>query len=132
MVSFTPRPLYPRYALVVRLGGPQSRSGRRGEEKILDPTGTQTPVRSQSLSRAMVRFKLNSAHQSSYIQVCELGPFTTKLLFWAVRREGYFIYMTVRELIYSCVLVLRCHYEDNYFCIGFEGLTAMSMKSSVF
>jgi hypothetical protein len=25
-----------------RLGGPQSRYGRRGEEKILDPTGTRT------------------------------------------------------------------------------------------
>jgi hypothetical protein len=27
--------------LVRRLGGPKNRSGRRGEEKILDPTGTQ-------------------------------------------------------------------------------------------
>jgi hypothetical protein len=26
------------------LGGPQSRSGRFGEEKILDPTGTRTPT----------------------------------------------------------------------------------------
>jgi hypothetical protein len=47
VVSFTPRPLYPRgksprYPLDRRLGGPQSRSGRRGEEKILDPTGTRT------------------------------------------------------------------------------------------
>jgi hypothetical protein len=25
-------------------GGPHSRSGRRGEEKILDPTGTRTPI----------------------------------------------------------------------------------------
>jgi hypothetical protein len=38
-------------------GGPQSRFGRRGAEKILDPTGTQTPTplgrpaRSQSLCR---------------------------------------------------------------------------------
>jgi hypothetical protein len=42
-----PKPLYPRgnsprYALDRRLGGPQSRSGRRGEEKILDPTWTLT------------------------------------------------------------------------------------------
>jgi hypothetical protein len=40
VVSFTPRPLYsrgksPRYPLDRKLGGPQSRSGRRGEEKIL-------------------------------------------------------------------------------------------------
>jgi hypothetical protein len=26
------------------LGEPQSRSGLRGEEKILDPTGTRTPT----------------------------------------------------------------------------------------
>jgi hypothetical protein len=48
VVNFTPRPLYPqeknlRYPLDRRLGGPQSRSGRFGEEKILDPTGTRTP-----------------------------------------------------------------------------------------
>jgi hypothetical protein len=49
VVSFTPLPLYPRgksprYPLDRRLDGPQSRSGRRGEEKILDPTGTRTPT----------------------------------------------------------------------------------------
>jgi hypothetical protein len=44
VVSFTPRPLYPRNLLDRRLGGPQSRSGRHGEEKILDPTGTRTPT----------------------------------------------------------------------------------------
>jgi hypothetical protein len=46
----------PRYPLDRRLGGPQGRSGRHGEEKILDPTGTQLrplgrPARSQSLYR---------------------------------------------------------------------------------
>jgi hypothetical protein len=51
MVSFRPLPLCPlgkglRYPLDRRLGGPQSRSGRRGEEKILEPTGTQTPTSS--------------------------------------------------------------------------------------
>jgi hypothetical protein len=44
VVSFTPRPLHPRYQLDGRLGGPQNRSGRLGEEKILDPTGTRTPT----------------------------------------------------------------------------------------
>jgi hypothetical protein len=39
------RSLYwPRYPLDRRLGGPQSRTGRHGEVKILDPTGTQTPT----------------------------------------------------------------------------------------
>jgi hypothetical protein len=50
VVSFTPLTLYPwgnspRYALYRRLGGPQSRSGRCGKKKILDPTGTRTPTR---------------------------------------------------------------------------------------
>jgi hypothetical protein len=31
----------PRYPLDRRLGGPQSWSGHRGEEKILDPTGLE-------------------------------------------------------------------------------------------
>jgi hypothetical protein len=48
VVSFTSRPLYPRrkiprYLLDRRLGGPQVRSGQRGNEKILDPTATRTP-----------------------------------------------------------------------------------------
>jgi hypothetical protein len=41
VVRFTPQPLYPRgksllYSLDRRLGGPQSRSGRRGEDEIID------------------------------------------------------------------------------------------------
>jgi hypothetical protein len=42
VVSFTSRPQIPWYALDRRLGGPQKRSGRRGAEKIVDPTGTRT------------------------------------------------------------------------------------------
>jgi hypothetical protein len=49
MVSFTHRSLYPRekepqVRMDRRLGGPQNRSGQRGEKKILDPTGTRTPT----------------------------------------------------------------------------------------
>jgi hypothetical protein len=49
VVSFTPPSLYPQgksswFPLVRKLGGPQSWSGRRGEEKILDPTETRTPT----------------------------------------------------------------------------------------
>jgi hypothetical protein len=51
VVNFTPKQLYPRgkshpYPFDRRLNGPQNRSGRHGEEKILDPTGTrnQTPL----------------------------------------------------------------------------------------
>jgi hypothetical protein len=49
VVSFTPRPLYPRgnsppFPLDRRLGETQSRSEWRGQEEILDPTGTRTPT----------------------------------------------------------------------------------------
>jgi hypothetical protein len=49
VVSLTPRPLYlqeksPRYSLDRRLGGPQSRSGRDGEEK-----NSQLPVGNRTL-----------------------------------------------------------------------------------
>jgi hypothetical protein len=52
MVSFTPFPLNsrgksPRYPLDRRLGGPQSRSGRSGEEEI--PGGGGEAVRSESI-----------------------------------------------------------------------------------
>jgi hypothetical protein len=49
VVSFTSQILYPRgksprYSLKRRLGGPQNRSGRRGEGNIFDPTETRTPT----------------------------------------------------------------------------------------
>jgi hypothetical protein len=44
-----PRRLYPRYPLDGKLGGPQSRSERRGEEKILDPNVTRTPTSQSSI-----------------------------------------------------------------------------------
>jgi hypothetical protein len=54
VVSFAPWPLYPRgkrprYPLERRLGGPQSRFERRGEEKNLHPTRTRTPTPRSSI-----------------------------------------------------------------------------------
>jgi hypothetical protein len=64
MFSFTPLPLYPRaksprYPFDRRLGGPQSRSGRRGEEKILDPGRAVAEAVSRWLptAAAWVRFR---------------------------------------------------------------------------
>jgi hypothetical protein len=54
VVSFTPRPLYPQgkspwYPLDRRVGGPQRRSGRGGEEKNSQlPAGTGNPDHSAS------------------------------------------------------------------------------------
>jgi hypothetical protein len=41
---FTPWGKSPRYPLNIRLGGPQSRSGRHGEVKNLAPIGIGTPI----------------------------------------------------------------------------------------
>jgi hypothetical protein len=55
VVSFMLRPLYPRYLLDRRLRGPLSRSGRRGEEKILDPIGTRTPTSRSSSPKPVAK-----------------------------------------------------------------------------
>jgi hypothetical protein len=44
VISFTSRPLYARYPLDRRLGGPQNRPGQHREVKILAPIGAQTPT----------------------------------------------------------------------------------------
>jgi hypothetical protein len=68
VVSFTPRPLYPRgrsplYPLDRRLGGPQSRSGRHGEVKILESTGTRTSTpRSSCPSPVTIPTTLSRLH----------------------------------------------------------------------
>jgi hypothetical protein len=72
-----------RYPLDRLFGGPQSRSGQRGEQKILDPTGTRnqthgSPARSQSLYRTLfpcVTSKLNRFPETQYepynsVRVC--------------------------------------------------------------
>jgi hypothetical protein len=73
VVSITTRPLYPqgkspRYALDRRLGGPQSRSGRGGEENnsqplsVLDPPIVQ-PVAQRctaELSRLLVNVSIHT------------------------------------------------------------------------
>jgi hypothetical protein len=45
VVSFTPRPIYPRYSLGECLDEPQSRSERGGEQKsVTAPAENRTPV----------------------------------------------------------------------------------------
>jgi hypothetical protein len=68
------RPLYlwgknSRYSLNRRLSGPQSRFGRRGEVKILVPTGNPTPIPC-SPSRSLLPYRVHS-----------LGPFNIILIF---------------------------------------------------
>jgi hypothetical protein len=50
----------PWFPLDRKLGGPQSRSGRRGEEIILDPTGARTP---ENAENCMMSFIIGASHQ---------------------------------------------------------------------
>jgi hypothetical protein len=61
VVRFTSRPLYPgerahRYLLDRSMSGPQSRSGRYGEEKKLTPPGNLTPGRP---ARSLLLYRLS-------------------------------------------------------------------------
>jgi hypothetical protein len=85
MVSFTLRALYPRgkgplHPLDRRLGGPQNRSGRSREEKILDPTGTRTP-NSSVVQPVASRYPdyATPAHGSTIINSKSVG-----VVFWFV------------------------------------------------
>jgi hypothetical protein len=76
MVSFTPRPLNlrgksRRYPLYKRLGGPQNRSGRRGGEEILNPTGTRIPTNSGSAYCNSDDSCPLSSRLSEAIKICE-------------------------------------------------------------
>jgi hypothetical protein len=72
VVSFTPPSLSlrgrknPRYPLDKSLSAPQSRSGRRGEENILNPIGTRAP-NPRSPTRSQSLYRLNYLCPSSYI-----------------------------------------------------------------
>jgi hypothetical protein len=80
VVSLMPRPLYPRrtsprYPLDRRLGGPQNRSGRCGEENILESTKTRTPT-SRYTDRAIPALQCNILHDISIVGLARVsGPF---------------------------------------------------------
>jgi hypothetical protein len=78
VISFTPRPLYPQgrspwYPLDRMLGGPQSRSGRGGEEKNSQPLpGIEPPIIHSVVSAIPLSYKVNSA-----LPPCQIYIFTS-------------------------------------------------------
>jgi hypothetical protein len=75
VVSFTPRPLYPRYTLNMRLGEPQSLFGRRGEEKILPLPGLE------------LRYPGRLARSQSLYLLSYPGPYTRDI-YWKRGERG--------------------------------------------
>jgi hypothetical protein len=125
VVSFTPLPLYlrrksPQYPLNRRLGGPQSRSGQCGEEKILDTTGTlpqllSCPAHSQSLYRL-------SCPSSSSLSVQKFNTgLHTEIAYYILQCHKLLTCQLFIALLWLCMcvvqlaecrifLLLQCHY----------------------
>jgi hypothetical protein len=114
-VSFTPRPLYPQgnitwYPLDRRLGGPQSRSGRGGEENNSQPpSGTElkNPDR-PSRSPALYRLSYHGSHdieiENQYSYKFCINHFCLRVLILYGDR------MNLENVTYSgCVLVKSIH-----------------------
>jgi hypothetical protein len=86
VVSFTPRPLYPQgkrswYPLDRRPGGPQSRSGRGGEEKNSQPPPgieSQNPDRPAVL-RTLTRYSHQSAYDNQKLRGLDRSPAIVKV-----------------------------------------------------
>jgi hypothetical protein len=80
---FTPRKELPG-PLARRLGGRQSRSGRRGEEKIINPTGTWTPApRSSSPLPVAIPTTLSLPHPCLNCPLKYLFMLKPATLFWS-------------------------------------------------
>jgi hypothetical protein len=80
VVSFTPRPLYPQgnspwYPLDRRLGGPQSRSGRGGEERNsqpppgIEPYNPDHPAHSPALYRLSYHGSVVTNNVSDFLSI---------------------------------------------------------------
>jgi hypothetical protein len=92
VVSFTPRPFYtrgnsPLYPLDRRLGGSQSRYGRRGEETNLAPAGNRTPA-VQPLSPSLYWLSYPGSHVKHVgVENCEEGGPISEQGVWRIRSD---------------------------------------------
>jgi hypothetical protein len=131
IVSFATWPLYPRgknlwYQLDRRLGGPRGRSGRRGEDKILDPTGTRTPTSSViqlvasilALWRYILRYSKDICrfHLQGLVQIWKWkrhGHLKRQLAFNALRfvvSQKMELLVTPFLLLYHSLVQIGCEY----------------------
>jgi len=70
MTSFKPQPIYPRYPLDRRLGGPQSRSGRGGEGK-----NSQPPPETELSEPEMCQLSFGRSRRTKFTEAAIDGKF---------------------------------------------------------
>jgi hypothetical protein len=125
VVSSRPRPFYPRgksicYPLYMRFGEPQSRSGRRGEEKLLTLSGLELrplghPARSQSLYRR--RYPDVRLYLMSRIWV-SVSRWSTRL-----RRSSISL---MHEILWKTLLYTICTYKCLNYMLNLLGLHTLT------
>jgi hypothetical protein len=87
---FTPRESAPLYSLDRRLNGPQSRCGRLGQKKILDPQRLELrPLRHPARSQPLYRLSYPTSHMFVYVYV---HIYICARLCVCVRKDRYVIY----------------------------------------
>jgi hypothetical protein len=84
------------------LGGPQSRSGRSGEEKILDPNGIRTPT-----LRWFFEFFVNNPLDVKKNMGMLLASLFTSLAFFGVGGYGHGTELLVRSSPNPCIIISR-------------------------
>jgi hypothetical protein len=89
-----------QYPLDRRLGGPQSQSGRRGEEKILDPTATpnSTPTSSSPQPVAIPTALLPSWHNA-----------------WLMKQRENFAFFYIQDMYTSSNCIALPMHRENWF-----------------
>jgi hypothetical protein len=104
VVSFMPRPLYPRgkslrYSLDTRLDVHQSWSGWCGEEKILDPSRTQTPTPwSSSPQSVTIPIALSRVLHNTNLK---------QIIFWYIEWYRAYVYRAAWLVISCCSKIIR-------------------------
>jgi hypothetical protein len=134
VVNFTPRPLYPRgksprYPLDRRLGGPQSRSGRFGEQKILDPYW-------DSNSDPSVVQPVTSRYTDYAIPAPVMGVHLTKITGsrsddWIYEHFGYTLSLSPNYTYYSSISDLHNLQYTVTHALGFSVFTSRLLATDL-
>jgi hypothetical protein len=116
VLSFATQPLYPRgknpwYPLDRRLGGPQSQSGRYGEVKIRDPTGTRT-LTPRSSSPCLVT--IHTALSWLFPNLCIHQSTLVLYMIWGSHTGGYEEFSIFLDITPCSPLKINRHFGRKF------------------